>query len=598
MKPDSLNSKTNSLGEAEFYKKVFQQSPDAIALLNCDGEIVKVNKSFKKIFGYDNNELAGKDISIIFDSNVASSIIMRMERDTKLTERLSAYDANKNKILVDFYAEKTTLPGSSCTIICFIKDVSAESKTRQMYQQLVENSLQGVVVIQDLRIVYTNAAFSKITGYSIDELLSFIPPDTINLVHPDDRERVWGNLRRRLAGENIPQHYQFKGLSKDGQIKTLDLYAAKIEYNGKPAIQGLILDVSEIKKTQEKLEQRNKFIETILNNIPIGIAVNEIDTGLSNFMNDEFETIYGWTEKELKDLKQFYKKIIPDPEARKILSNKIKTDIKRKKPEDLFWDSVEISSKNGDKKYVLAKNIPLYDQNLMIHTVQDITEQIKAEMQIQHSLKEKEILLREIHHRVKNNLQTISSLLDLQSENIKDKNILNVFKSSQSRIRSMALIHERLYKSENLSRIKAREYINSLIDHLESTYIIKTESVKIHKDISNIYLNLDVAIPCGLIINELVSNSMKYAFPKNRAGSISVALKVHDEKHLTLIVEDTGIGIPSEINFKDLSSLGLQLVDLLCKQLSGNLSVNKSGGTSFKITFPSPTIVEEVNGNR
>jgi PAS domain S-box-containing protein len=466
--------------------------------------------------------------------------------------------------------------------------------SKQKYWQLIENSLQGIVIIQDFKVVYANPAFSRVTGYPIKELLSFTPEQVMELAHPDDRDKLWGNFRKRMAGIDISPHYQFKGLSKEGKTKILELYANKIEYEGKPAIQGFILDITNQVVAQEAIEQRTKLIETILNNIPMGIVVNEIESGNSNLMNKEFQEIFGWSENEIPNVKKFLNKVFPDPEIRKSLSSRFKTDIREKKPENMFWDSVEIKSKSGEEKFLSVRNIPLYDQKLMILTVQDITERIKTETQLHNSLREKEILLREIHHRVKNNLQTITSLLDLQAESLKDAESRKAFKSSQSRIRSMALIHERLYKSENLESIKAREYVQHLIEYLEGTYQTSDSNIEIKTDVANLFLNLDTAIPCGLIINELASNAMKYAFKKNKRGKVLVSLQKQAENKLILQVTDNGMGIPSEVTLENSSTLGLQLVSLLSKQINGNLKIDRTNGTNISISFPLQFGIEEI----
>ena len=468
-------------------------------------------------------------------------------------------------------------------------------KTDQKYQQLIEYSLQGVVIIQDFRIVYSNPAFARITGYSEDELLALEPKELLKLVHPDDQSSVWGNYRKRMAGFDIPPDYNFKGMTKDGKIKIFDLYANVIDFEGKPALQGLILDITQQVEAEEKLRQRTKLIETIVNNLSLGIAVNEIGTGKYSFINKEFKDIFGLGEDEILDFDKFLGKVIKHPEHRKSLSDKIKTDTKEKKPENLIEENIEIFTKTGEKKYILAKKIPLYDQNLMIFTIQDVTERLKVEKNLKNSLAEKEILLREIHHRVKNNLQTISSLLDLQAESINEPKNLEVFRSSQSRIRSMALIHERLYKSEDLSKIKASEYINNLMDYLEGTYYSPSWNTEITTDIQNLYLDLDVAIPCGLIINELVSNSMKYAFPGSRKGNIKVSLQPDASENLVLMIKDDGIGIPLTMITLDSQSLGLQLVKLLVKQLNGKMEIDGTMGTRITIIFPKPPVVGEIN---
>jgi two-component sensor histidine kinase len=212
--------------------------------------------------------------------------------------------------------------------------------------------------------------------------------------------------------------------------------------------------------------------------------------------------------------------------------------------------------------------------------VQDIRERKNAEDLIRSSLEEKEILLKEIHHRVKNNLQIISSLLDLQSRGLEDS-LKSVFEDSQHRINSMALIHEELYNSGDLARIDFATYARSLANNLLGTYSPK--GVLLDVQVDALPLNLDRAIPMGLIINELVSNALKYAFPNDRTGRISITLKTIDENSFVLNVSDDGVGIKGEINQVNPSTLGLKLVYTLAMQLKGRVELNRDNGTSFSI---------------
>ena len=594
--PDNLQQ------DLSLYRRIFTNSYDCIAILNSEGEYLEQNAAHQKLFGLTDFDIMGESPSVIFGEERFKKIIDQLKEKGAYTGEVDVADKNGEKLtttLTAFALRKNSV--EPVNYVYILRSAAKEQhvdeelkKSEHKYRQLIEKSLQAIIIIQDSKIVYTNKSFSRISGYSIEELLSFTPNETVNLVHPDDQKMIWGNLRKRMDGLDIPPHYQFKGISKDGNTKILDLYASDTEFEGKPAIQGFILDITDQVEAQNRINKRTKFIETILNNLPLGIAVNEINSGKSTFINKEFQEISGWTKKEIPNLRKLFKKALNNPGQGKNISNKIRSDIKEKKPENLFWDSIELESKTGDKKYLSAKTIPLYDQNLIILTVQDITERITADKQIQHSLKEKEILLREIHHRVKNNLQTISSLLDLQAESIKDSAALEAFRSSQSRIRSMALIHERLYKSENLSRIKAQEYIKNLTDYLEATYDSQAGNIKLKTNVQNILLNLDTAIPCGLIINELVSNSMKYAFPGEQAGTIEVSLLVSSADSISLSVKDDGIGIPADITVENSPSLGLQLVYLLAKQINGTLITERKNGTKVELIFPKPTMFEEI----
>ena len=201
------------------------------------------------------------------------------------------------------------------------------------------------------------------------------------------------------------------------------------------------------------------------------------------------------------------------------------------------------------------------------------------------SLKEKEVLLKEIHHRVKNNLQVISSLLNLQASFIHDKEVLTIFIESRNRVRSMALVHEKLYQSKDLARIDFADYIRALTINLLSSFAGKSSSVRVSVEIDGVMLGVDAAVPCGLIVNELVSNSFKYAFPEGRRGQICVAMEQRNGS-LRLTVSDDGVGFPGNINFRNTDSLGLQLVNTLTEQLDGEIELTNGTGTIFAICFP------------
>lgn len=216
----------------------------------------------------------------------------------------------------------------------------------------------------------------------------------------------------------------------------------------------------------------------------------------------------------------------------------------------------------------------------------DISIRKQREEQIKASLKEKEVMLQEIHHRVKNNLQVISSLLNLQARNVKDPGTLEVIKESQNRVSSMALVHEKLYQSKNLDKINFAEYVNDLVNSLIRSYQSQSGRVKVSIDVESVALQLDTAIPCGLIINELVSNALKYAFPDCPTPEIKISMQTDAANELKLVIADNGVGISPDFDWRQSRSLGLRLVSNLTRQLSGKLDLLRDEGTAFSLTFP------------
>jgi two-component sensor histidine kinase len=225
--------------------------------------------------------------------------------------------------------------------------------------------------------------------------------------------------------------------------------------------------------------------------------------------------------------------------------------------------------------------------NRMAVFFQDITERKRGEDAIRASLQEKTVLLKEVHHRVKNNLQTVTSLLNLQAVRTKNQTALDTLQETGNRVRSMALLHETLYRSETLGRVNFGNYIENICGHLFCSYGPKAAHIKLETHLEEVSVDLDQAVSCGLIINELVSNALKHAFPDGRAGRIMVELKMAPEKQIVLNVADDGVGIPPGADIHQTGTLGHQLVFMLAEKLHGTVEVIREHGTTFRIVFPS-----------
>lgn len=297
--------------------------------------------------------------------------------------------------------------------------------------------------------------------------------------------------------------------------------------------------------------------------------------------NRSAERIFGWTSAEIignKLLPLMFEQVSDKDYLRNAVSGGTVSGVE-----------TTLLRKDGRKIDVSMTVSPLLDINKNVTglsgIIRDVTERKRAEEEIKKALKEKEILLREIHHRVKNNMQIISSLLKLQSGYIKDQKSKDMYKESQNRIITMSLIHEKLYQSRDLSKIDLRGYIRDLVTGLFQSYEVDAGKIALDIDVQNVPIGINSAIPCGLVINELVSNSLKYAFPQGRAGEIKISLRSVDDM-IELIVADNGVGIPGDIDFRKTESWGLRLVKILAEnQLHAEINLDRSKGTEFKIKF-------------
>jgi PAS domain S-box-containing protein len=346
------------------------------------------------------------------------------------------------------------------------------------------------------------------------------------------------------------------------------------------------------RRAEEDLHKSEESFRLIYESSPVGIL--SVDKGGKVIRsNATINKMLGYSENELSKL-TFNDFTYPEDKDIGVVTLREMAEGKRdsvhlekryiRKNGSLLWGSLTVSTVRDQ------------DRNLLytVSIIEDITERKEADEQIKTALREKEVLLREVHHRVKNNLQVISSLLSLQSDNIHDPQTLQMFNETQSRVRSMSLVHEGLYQSKDLARINFAEYIQKLTASLFHAFGINPY-VDLDVEIEDVYLGVDTAIPCGLIINELVSNALKYAFPAGRQGKVWISLVDGSPRHITaktalpktytLTVRDNGIGFPGELNFGSTETLGLQLVNILTKQLNGSIQMDVEAGTTFTISF-------------
>lgn len=323
--------------------------------------------------------------------------------------------------------------------------------------------------------------------------------------------------------------------------------------------------------------------EEIINCISDGVVQLDMKGKILK-INKRVAEFGGWIEKEIvgKNIRHLH--MFSAEDAKKVYSYFNKTLLGQRVP----LQEVDVFTKSGERKAVeihgslLKKN----EKSVGVITViRDITERKMAEEQLKRSLEEKEILMREIHHRVKNNMQLMLSLLRLQSRQVKDKEASEILGVWRNRIRTIALIHEKLYSSEDMTRINFKDYIQVLAVSLFHAFEVKESEIQLNNKVEDVFLDINAAIPLGLIVNELISNAIKHAFPDKRSSKIDLEMYLENEEHYILIIEDNGVGIKEKIDVRNPQSLGLQLVNDLIEQIGGSFDFDGRNGTSFRISF-------------
>lgn len=453
-----------------------------------------------------------------------------------------------------------------------------ETFLRSIYNSVGQAIFVVDVINNDFRYVGLNHSHEVLTGLKSNELNGktpeeILPPNLAAIIRQHYQDCI-------DAGDTITyeESLHFQG-QQTWWITTLT--PLKDQNSRIYRIVGNSVNISDRKRTEQILELQ----AVITRNMAEGICLVRSDDSVIVYTNPKFEQMFGYESGALighhvsivnYEDGQINTKSLHEVIAANIMQyGEITYEVQNiKKNGTCFWSSATSS----------VFEHPEYG-TVFVTVQQDITEQKKAEEKIKASLKEKEVLLKEIHHRVKNNLGIVSSLLQMQYRRTQDPQATAILLDSKNRIASIALVHEKLYRSDDLANINFAQYIPDLTTHLFDSYNVSSTHIQLNIQVEDVNLDIETAIPCGLIINELVSNALKYAFPVHQNGEIQVSLFQASDDTLTLIIRDNGVGLPAEFESKKTKTLGMTLIQGLVKQLRGTLEINSQQGTEFKICF-------------
>jgi PAS domain S-box-containing protein len=437
--------------------------------------------------------------------------------------------------------------------------------------------------------LYHSDRWAEILGYKKEEL----PPHDkfmkwlTSQIHPDDISVLGSVYRDFISGRTEKYDLEIRMRKKSGEwiyVKGLSNAIERDDAGKVKGIIGLMTDITERKNADKILRESERQLKNAERVAHLGSWEMEIATGKSTW-SDEFFRICGYEPYSIEPSSKLGFTII-HPDDRDKAARAVDESIKTGKHYDI---EKRITRPDGTIRWVHSIGEVIFGEqgkaNKISGSFLDITERKRIEDELKGTLKEKEILIQEIHHRVKNNMQVISSLLNLQASSIDDDRVKGALKESQSRILTMSAVHEVLYGSKNLSEINMKSYLSKITGDLVQTYAANPDEVKLNTEIEELSIGIKQASPIGLIINELISNSLKYAFPDDQKGEISVSMNRLD-KQLELTVMDNGVGMPDGLDWKNSNTLGLKLVRTLVEnQLDGSIDVESKNGTKFTIKF-------------
>jgi len=722
------------LAEAEMrelknrYQGLFENSLIGIGLATPEGEIIESNQAFADMLGYSVSEL--QKIKIIDsylnpdDRRHVGKILKEKKQVVDFETKLKRKDNTTIDVLLNISIVKMkgkTLLQTSCQDITERKQAEEALRvSEEKYRTLVEGSLQGVVIAQDepVRLTFANTAMENLLGYSVEDLLSMGASQLAGLIHPDDRQRFFGNFRRRLAGESVPSLAEYRCLRKDGEMIWVMRQSSAIDYFGVPATLTVFIDISEHKRTEKALEQSKKSYAAIYNSSTDCIFIHDGKTGEIVDVNQATIDTFGYSKDEITKLNVGDFSLNEPPYTQKEAAAFIHKAVKegpqffdwlaKKKNGELIWfeNSLQYVELAGEKRvlvvgrditerkqaeealriseeqyrllfesanvgifiaqdgyvktpnpylyqitgYTLAEldeqpftqfihpeDLPLvakrhqerlsgkpglppaYDFRIIskdgtilwvqlstvliewhgkpatLNFLHNITERIHAEERVIQELKQKNILLQELYHRTKNNMQVITAMLELQSQKYILEHPINIegfefiqktYQEMINRINAMALVHQKLYQTQDLSQINLNEYIRELVSMISRSYARQSANVTLDFNLEDVFVLIDSAIPLGLVLNELVTNTYKHAFPGNNRGVLKINLKRDKQDMIHLRIEDNGVGLPAGMDLRKVDSMGLDtIINLVEYQLRGSFSYRVENGLKWDIEY-------------
>jgi len=576
------------LDESEIrYRTLFDFASDAILIHDLDGRIFEANRAASEIFGFSSENLAIKtlvELDPVAYARIRSALIHDLHTQTS-TFVETTFTTHYGRIVPVEISSRPVQYRAGTAIISILRDTTERRKAEEAliesekrYRTLVDQLPDYVIVYRNGVLLYVNPTGAHVLGYDPDEITGM----TIDkFIEPGSMPVVAAAMGQRTAGKTV-ELYEIGIISRDRTVRNVMVRGVVIQFDSAPATLIVLTDITLRKRAEEALHASEDRYRKIGELIPFGVWMADAQ-GSFTYLSQSFIELLGMSFEECKNGGWFTR--LP-PQDR----DRTATDWTQCVRTGCFWDyEYRIIDRSGKGTYIMSRGAPIRDNNgkvtswVGIHF--DVTDLRLATNRLEASLREKDVVIKEVHHRVKNNMQVINGFLLLQSQYLTDPESVKMMEEAQQRVKTMALVHERLYQSKSLEFIDASDYINSLVTDLLNSSLLETQ-IETKIDVAHININLDMAIPCGLIINELVTNSLKHAFKGRPTGLISVSMHLGTDHRFNLTVQDDGVGLPADYTSRSATTLGTQLVRVLVGQLGGEMIVTGKTGAVFAMRFP------------
>ncbi len=568
----------------EKYRNLVENISDVIFTLDVSRVINYVSPAMEPLSGYSVAEVTGKPFTEFIHPEDLPGLMVSYQKAIAGKAKINEYRI-RNRSGKYIWVRSSSKPIYDGKIIIglrgIITDISQRKQAEERYRKLFENKGTATGIFGDDKVItMCNSKFEELSGYSRNEIEKHMKwTDFVTEEYPNKMKKY--HEQRTKKNGLPPTEYECDIINKNGKLKHVSVNIGIIPDSNVRIVS--LIDITARVQAENALRKSEKKFRDLAELLPEVVCETDIEGNLT-FTSQRGYELLGYTKEDLTKGLNVLQLVAPED----------------KKNATENWLRIIKGEKLGSNEYMIVKkdgvSLPaMIHMNLITEhgkpvgmrgIVIDITDIKLYEKKIQKELGEKEVLLKEIHHRVKNNLQVICSLLMLQSRYIKDEKALDMFQESQDRVRAMALVHEKLYKSENISTINFAEYVKSLINTIYHSHHINPAKIHLKFQVESLALSIQKAVPCGLIINEIISNSFKHAFPKTHKGEIKIGLTTKGKENVLLTLSDNGVGLPPDFDVEKADSLGMRLIYVLGKeQLGGDFKIDSKNGTEYQIIF-------------